>query len=118
MRITDIFKARAFRLALAFSVAVALATAGAFTLIYLQVSRADIQNVGAVLIDEAAKSEDDSEARLRQALELRLTQDIRRLDYVALIDPKGGVVFGNVPAMPPIAIDGRAHIVQEQLLPD
>ena len=105
----DVFRARAFRLALAFCLAVSVATAAVFALIYLQVSRADVQQVGAVLVDEAAKSEGDSEERLREALELRLTRDIRRLDFVALINSKGDMVFGNVPAMPPIPIDGRAH---------
>jgi signal transduction histidine kinase len=118
MRIIEVFKARAFRLALAFSLAISVATAAAFTFIYLQVSRLDYQRIDAILVDEAAKSQDDSEARLRQALELRLTRDIRRLDYVALIDPKGALVFGNVSRMPPIAVDGKAHFVQQQLLPD
>ncbi len=118
MRITDVFNARAFRLALAFSLAISIATAAAFAFIYLQVSSADVERVGAVLVDEAAKSEGDSEAQLRQALQLRLTRDIRRLDFVALIDPKGALVFGNVPGVPAIPIDGRAHVVQEQLLPD
>jgi len=114
----DVFRARAFRLALAFCLAVSAATAAAFGLIYLQVSRADVQRSAAVLVDEAAKSEDDSEDRLRRALELRLTRDIRRLDYVALFDAKGAKLFGDVPAMPAIPIDGEAHVVAEQLLPD
>src|SRR5271165_936674 len=114
----EVFKARAFRLALAFCLAVSVATAAAFGLIYLQVSSADVQRAAAVLVDEAAKSEDESETRLRQALELRLTRDIRRLDYVALFDSKGVKVFGDVPAMPAIPIDGRAHVVPNQLLPD
>ena len=118
MRISEVVKARAFRLALAFSLAITIATAAAFAFIYLQVSRADVERVGAVLVDEAAKSQGDSEAQLRQALELRLTRDLRRLDFVALIDPKGALVFGNVPGMPPIPIDGRAHVVREELLPD
>jgi signal transduction histidine kinase len=117
MRISEVFNARAFRLAVAFSLAISLATAAAFAFIYLQVSSADVERVGAVLVDEAAKSEGDSEAQLRQALQLRLTRDIRRLDFVALIDPKGALVFGNVPGMPPIPIDGRAHVVREQLVP-
>ena len=56
-----------------------------------------MEQVGAILVDEAAKSVDESEADLRKALELRLTRDIRRLDFVALIDPKGQLIFGNVP---------------------
>ena len=115
---SDVFRARAFRLALAFCLAVSAATAAAFGLIYLQVSSADVQRAAAVLVDEAAKSEGESETRLRQALELRLTRDIRRLDYVALFDPKGAKLFGDVPAMPAIPIDGRPHVVRQQLLPD
>src|SRR5208337_5325711 len=114
----DVFRARAFRLALAFCLAVSAATAAAFGLIYLEVSRADVQRSAAVLVDEAAKSEDDSEDGLRRALELRLTRDIRRLDYVALFDAKGAKLFGDVPAVPSIPVDGAAHIVRQQLLPD
>ncbi len=115
---TDIFRARAFRLALAFCLAVSAATAVAFAFIYLRVSSADVQRVGAILVDEAAKSVDDSEAALRQALELRLTRDIRRLDYVALFDANGTKLFGDVPAMPAIPVDGDAHVVRAQALPD
>ena len=96
----EVFKARAFRLALGFALTISIATAGAFAFIYLQVSRADMDRVGAILVDEASKSVDESEADLRRALELRLTRDIRRLDFVALIDPKGDLIFGNLPFMP------------------
>ncbi len=118
MRIAEVFNARAFRLALAFSVAVSAATAAAFALIYLHVSSADVQRAGAVLVGEAANSEGASEAQLREALELRLTRDIRRLDYVALFDQKGNKVLGDVPAMPPIPVDGLPHVIRQQLLPD
>ncbi len=118
MRTLEVFNARAFRLAIAFALAIGLATTAAFAFIYWQVSTADIQRAGAILVDEAAKSEGDSEAELRRALQLRLTRDIRRLDFVALFDPNGGLVFGNVPGMPSIPIDGQAHFVQEQTLPD
>ena len=75
----EVFKARAFRLALGFALTISVAMAAAFAFIYLQVSRADMDQVGAVLVDEAAKSVDESEADLRRALELRLTRDVRRL---------------------------------------
>src|SRR5271168_4537129 len=77
-----------------------------------------MQVAGAILVDEAAKSEGDSQAELSRALQLRLTRDIHRLDFVALFDPNGALVLGNVPGMPSIPIDGRAHVIQEQLLPD
>ena len=114
----DLFRARAFRLALAFCLAVSAATAVAFGLIYLQVSRAEMQRAGAILVDEAAKSEGDSADQLRLALRLRLTRDIRRLDYVALFDPEGRKILGDVARLPPIPVDGRAHLVREELLPD
>jgi signal transduction histidine kinase len=118
MQTVEVFRAPAFRLALAFCFAVSAATAAAFGVIYLQVSNADVQRVSAVLVDEAAKSEGDSDEQLRRALELRLTRDIRRLDYVALFDASGAKIFGDVPAVPSIPIDGAAHIVRQQLLPD
>jgi signal transduction histidine kinase len=118
MRTLEVLNARAFRFALAFSLAIALATIGTFAFIYWQVYSGDMQVAGAILVDEAAKSEGDSQVELRRALQLRLTRDIHRLDFVALFDPNGGLVFGNVPGMPSIPIDGRAHVIQEQLLPD
>ena len=114
----EVFRARAFLLALMFSVAISVATVAAFALVYLQVSHADVQRVAAVLVDEAAKSDGDGDERLRRALELRITRDIRRLDYVALFDRGGARIFGDVSAMPPIPVDGAAHVVQQQLLPD
>jgi signal transduction histidine kinase len=118
MRTVEVFNARAFRLALGFCLTISVATAAAFAFIYFQVSSADMQQVGAILVDEAAKSVGESEAELRKALELRLTRDIRRLDFVALIDPSGKLIFGNVPFMPPIPIDAKAHFVKEDVLPD
>ena len=112
------FRAQAFRLALTFSLAISVATISAFAFVYLQVSHVDVQRVGTILVDEAAKSERDSDDQLRRALELRLTRDIRRLDYVALFDASGGKVFGDVAALPPVPVDGAAHVVQQQLLPD
>jgi signal transduction histidine kinase len=118
MRIVKVFNSRPFRLALGFSLTITAATAAVFAFIYLQVSRADMDQVGAILVDEAAKSAGDSEADLRKALELRLTRDIRRLDFVALIDSHGQMIFGNVPFLPRIPIDAKAHFVDENVFPD
>jgi signal transduction histidine kinase len=118
MRILEVFNARAFRLALAFSLAIAVATIAAFAFIYWQVYSGDMKVAAAILVDEAAKSEGDSQAELRRALQLRLTRDIHRLDFVALFDPNGALVFGDVPGMPSIPVDGRAHVIQEEPLPD
>jgi signal transduction histidine kinase len=118
MRTREVLNARAFRLALAFVFAIALAMTAAFAFIYWQVYSGDMRVAGAILVDEAAKSQSDSEAELRRALEVRLTRDIHRLDFVALFDPNGALVFGNVPGMPSIPVDGRAHVIPEQLLRD
>jgi signal transduction histidine kinase len=118
MLTAEILRAGMFRLALGFCLAISVATVGAFALIYLQVYAANVERVGAVLVDEAAKSDDESEERLREALRLRLTRDVRRLDYVAIFQPTGAMAFGNISAMPQIPVDGRAHIVPDHLLPD
>jgi hypothetical protein len=115
---TEVLRARAFRIALAFALAIGLATSAVFSLIYLHVTTADVERVGALLVDESAKGVGDSDDRLRRALDLRITRDLRRLDYVALFDADGALAFGNVPTMPPIAVDGRAHRVSEFPLPD
>lgn len=118
MLTTEVFRAKAFRLALAFCLAVSVATTAAFGLIYLQVARADVQRVGAILVDKSTKSAERSDAQLRQALELRLTRDIRRLDYVALFGANGAMLFGNAPAMPAIPVDGRAHVIYTRVPAD
>ena len=110
MRTAEVLNSRAFRLALAFIFAIAVAMTAAFAFIYWQVYSSDFQRAGAILVDEAAKSQHDSEADLRRALELRLTRDIRRLDYVAVFDRQGAMLFGNVQGMPAIPVDGRAHV--------
>jgi signal transduction histidine kinase len=114
---SDVLRARAFRLALAFALAITVATAGVFSMIYLQVSNANVQRVSGILVDEAAKGAQDSDERLRQELDLRITRDLRRVDYVAVFDPSGALAFGNLPTMPPVAVDGRAHQVDKVLLP-
>jgi signal transduction histidine kinase len=108
---TDFFGARQFRLALAFALAISAATVGAFGFIYLQVAGADIARVGAILTEEARRNVDASRERLAAALEARQTQHIRRIDYLALFDSSGARVLGNIPTLPSIPLDGRAHVV-------
>ena len=117
MGTSDVLRARAFLLALAFALAITAATAGIFALIYLQISNANVQRVGAILVDETAKGVADSDDQLRRELDLRITRDLRQVDYVAVFDPSGALVFGNVTTMPRVAVDGEAHRVDEVLLP-
>src|SRR5579872_612860 len=105
MRTLELFRSTAFRLALAFAVATTIATAAVFALVYLDISTSDVARLRLVLVDEAAKGVAESDGELRRALELRLTRDLRRLDYVALFAPDGGRLFGNIDKLPNIPID-------------
>ena len=42
---------------------------------------------------------------------MRLTHDLRRIDYAALFDANHTVMFGNIDALPPIPVDGKSHFV-------
>ena len=89
----------AFRLALGFALAVSVATAAAFAFIYMQVSSAEFQRWQPCLSRRRPRAWATARLELRHAFELPLTRDIRRLDFAALIDAEGHVVFGNVPSI-------------------
>ncbi len=114
----DVVRERAFRLALAFALTITAATAGIFFLIYLAISDANVKRLGRLLEGEVAAGADDSDERLRQELDLRVTHDLRRIDYVAVYDANGALKFGNIASMPPMPLDGRAHEIDKTLLPD
>ena len=107
----DVLLSRAFRLALAFALAIAAAATVIFTLIYLQFSAASEQVVGARLVDEATRALVESDAELRAQIAQRLTSDARRLDYAGLFDAKGVLLLGNPTSLPSIRPDGRPHRV-------
>jgi signal transduction histidine kinase len=111
MRTPELFRSLAFRLAVAFALTITAAMAAVFALVYLEISTSDVARLRIVLSDEAAKGVNESDAELRRALDLRLTRDLRRLDYVALYNPDGVLLFGNVAEMPAIAVDGAAHFI-------
>jgi len=111
MRVLDILRSSAFRVALAFALAMTAATSLIFGFVYLQIVTSNEASVRLILIDEAAKGANDTESELRNALDLRLTRDLRRLDYVALFDSAGKLLIGNIDAMPAIPIDGKSHLV-------
>ena len=111
MRMFDILRSSAFRVALAFALAMAAATSIIFGFVYLQIVTSNEASVRLILIDEAAKGANDTEGELKSALDLRLTRDLRRLDYVALFDAAGKLIIGNVDTMPDIPIDGKSHFV-------
>ncbi len=106
---SDAFGARPFRLALAFALAISAATIAAFALIYLAVSRENVSRISIILVNEARLNADAPDDRLRAALDVRLTREIRRIDYLALFDAKGALTFGNIARLPPIKTNGRAY---------
>jgi hypothetical protein len=111
MRAPDLFRSSALRLALAFAIAMTAATSVIFGFVYLQITASDEARVRIILVDEAEKGAHYSDAELQVALDLRLTRDLRRLDYVALFDAAGKVLIGNIDTMPAIPADGKSHFI-------
>jgi signal transduction histidine kinase len=107
----EFFRSSAVRVALAFVLATTVATTAVFGLVYLQIGEANETRNRLILEDEAAKSVDRSVDELRYAFEVRLTHDLRRIDYAALFDADRKVMFGNIDALPAIPIDGKSHYV-------
>ena len=60
---------------------------------------------------EAAKSVNRSVEELRSAFEVRLTHDLRRIDYAALFDADHKFMFGNIETLPSIPVDGKSHFI-------
>ena len=48
---------------------------------------------------------------LKTAFEVRLTNDLRRIDYAALFDANHKFMFGNIDALPAIPVDGKSHFI-------
>jgi signal transduction histidine kinase len=105
----ELLRSSALRVALTFAFATILATTAIFGLVYLQIKAADEKSNRLILEDEAAKSVDHSVEELRRAFELRLTHDLRRLDFAALFAPDHKAMFGNIEELPAIPLDGKSH---------
>ncbi|WP_036255470.1 sensor histidine kinase [Methylocapsa acidiphila] len=110
---TELFKAGTFRLAVLFALAVTAATSVVFLFIYWRVATFDVKRVEVRLVDEITKAISDPEDRVKREIDLRLTSDLRRLDYAGFFDKDGKVVTGNVAALPKgLPIDGAAHSME------
>jgi signal transduction histidine kinase len=113
MRWNEILGSSAFRRAIYIALAVTLANAAVFAFVYLSISSWDVQHLTNVLTGEVARSAGMSDDQLRQDLDLRLTQDLRHVDYSALIDADGKLVYGNVAELPSaVPVDGKAHYLE------
>jgi signal transduction histidine kinase len=105
----ELLRSSALRVALTFAFATIVATTAIFGLVYLQIRAADEKSNRLILEDEAAKSVDRPVEELRRAFELRLTHDLRRLDFAALFASDRKAMFGNIEQLPAIPLDGKAH---------
>jgi signal transduction histidine kinase len=109
----DILRSTQLRLAALFTVAVTLSTVLVFSFVYGHVAHVSIDRLSAVLVDEVAKSAARTSEQIRRELELRLTRDLRELDYAALFDENGAPLYGNLKEIPSaVPIDGAAHAVE------
>jgi signal transduction histidine kinase len=113
MRMRDLTRSTPLRLAGAFALVFVLLTVGVFGFVYVATTQAWIAELRTVFADEAEKAASSDEDRLRRSLSLRLTRDFRRLNYVALYDPEGALVFGNLDRRPDIPVDGNAHLLED-----
>ncbi len=108
----NIFRTATFRLALLFALAITAAITLVLVFIYWQVVKLDTAHQNFVLVEEVSKAVNQTKAQLLREVNLRITHDLRRLDYAALFDPKGNLISGNLDTLPPeLTIDGQAHVL-------
>ena len=81
MRTLEFFGSSAVRVALAFVFVTTVATTAVFGLVYFRIGEANEARNRLILETEAAKSANRSVEELRSAFEVRLTNDLRRIDY-------------------------------------
>ena len=108
MRLPDVFRTTTIRWALAVSGIYALALVTSFGLVYVRATTAITASADVAISEEA-----DAIARAApgQRLDLvaeRMRQDPRRVKPIGLFDPLGHLVKGNIAALPPGLVGGRA----------
>jgi signal transduction histidine kinase len=113
----EFFRSSAVRVALAFVLLTTAATTAIFALVYYRIGEANEARNRLILETEAAKSINRPVAELRTAFDVRLTNDLRRIDYAALFDANRKFMFGNIDALPPIPVDGKSHFVGATRIP-
>jgi signal transduction histidine kinase len=110
--IHNLWRNRTFRLAIVFALAVTAAVALVLALIQSQVVRRDTNRLNRVLVAEVADVVDRPLPQLQREVELRLTRDVRTLDFAALFDADGKLIAGNVAKLPlNLPIDGAGHVL-------
>ncbi len=117
MRMLEFFRSSAVRVALVFVFVTTVATTAVFGLVYFQIGEANEARNRLILETEAAKSVNRPVNELKTAFEVRLTNDLRRIDYAALFDANHKFMFGNIAALPAIPVDGKSHFVAATRVP-
>ncbi|MFZ0811668.1 MAG: HAMP domain-containing sensor histidine kinase [Bradyrhizobium sp.] len=113
----EFLRSSAVRVALVFVLVTTAATTAIFGLVYFQIGEANEARNRLILETEAAKSVNRSVDELKTAFEVRLTNDLRRIDYAALFDANHKVMFGNIAALPAIPVDGKSHFIAATPVP-
>src|ERR1700684_2458158 len=113
----EFFRSSAVRVALAFLLITTAATTAWFGLVYFRIGEANEARNRLILETEAAKSANRSVDELRSAFEVRLTNDLRRIDYAALFDSHHKFMFGNIDVLLPIPVDGTSHFIAATHVP-
>jgi hypothetical protein len=85
--------------------------------VYFRIGEANEARNRLILETEAAKSANRSVEELRSAFEVRLTNDLRRIDYAALFDANHKFMFGNIDVLLPIPVDGTSHFIAATHVP-
>lgn len=100
-----------FRIALAFSSVVIVTSYVVFALVYAQFYSTNVLVIRSVLEDEVRHAASVPLDRLKRQLELRLTQDLRHIDFVGLFDADNKLVYGNISTDVVVPTDGKAHLI-------
>jgi len=111
MRIDELLRSMAFRLAVVFAIVVTLSTSAVFAFVYWHVANSDMERARTSLADEVGKAAGEPMAQLQPELERRLTRDLRQIEYVGLFDAKGQHLYGNIASLPAIPLDGHSHVI-------
>ena len=104
----EILKSSAFRLAIVFALVVTISTCVVFAIVYSHISTAEVRRLREIL-SMRWRMRRMPMAQVQHELDLRLTRDLRRIEYVGLYDATGKLIYGNVSEGFDIPIDGSAH---------
>jgi signal transduction histidine kinase len=105
----SVLRSRSFQVAAAFALAVTTTVLCVFAVVFWEVTAANLIQIKKLLEDESRDAVESSTDQIREQLALRLTRDLRRLDFVGLYDAKGSLLYGNYNQGIPVPVDGRSH---------